>query len=163
MAAPDYFEFLGLPRRLNLDAAELQRRFYALSRELHPDRFSRAPAAERERALSASAVLNDAYRTLRDPIARAEYALGGAGDTEQPPPELLEEVFEANEALADSDADEIAAAHRRFSALLAETDTSLPALFARYDEGEPAAADEIRAALARRRFLKKLVGRLENV
>ncbi len=162
MAAPDYFEFLGLPRRLDLDAADLQRRFYALSRELHPDRFSRASAEERERALSASAVLNDAYRTLRDPIARAGYVLGGTGEAEQPP-ELLEEVFEANEALADSDADEIAAARERFTALLAETEASLPALFARYDAGEPAAADEIRAALGRRRFLKKLVERLDNV
>ena len=51
MPAPDYFEFVGLPRKLNLDQADLQRRFYALSRELHPDRFSRATPAERERAL----------------------------------------------------------------------------------------------------------------
>jgi molecular chaperone HscB len=162
MPAPDYFEFLGLPRKLNLDQADLQRRFYALSRELHPDRFSRATPAERERALSASALLNDAYRTLRDPISRAEYLLGGTGNSEQPPPELLEEVFEANEAVADSDAAAIAAARERFSALLAETDASLAALFAQCDAGD-AAAEEVRAMLGRRRFLKKLVERLDNV
>lgn len=162
MPVPDYFEFLGLPRKLNLDPADLQRRFYALSRELHPDRFSRAPVEERERALSASAVLNDAYRTLRDPISRAEYLLGGTGGAEQPPPELVEEVFEANEALADSDAGEIAAARERFSALLAETEAALPVLFARYDAGD-SAAEDIRAELGRRRFLKKLIERLDNV
>ncbi len=162
MTAPDYFEFLGLPRKLNLNSSEIQRRFYSLSRELHPDRFTRAAPEERERALDASAVLNDAYRTLRDPIARAEYALGAtASGSERIPPELLEEVFEANEALAAKDGPAIEAARARFRQWLGETDSALAALFERYDAGEPVAGD-IRGALDRRRYLLKLVQQLEN-
>ncbi len=163
MPAPDYFEFFGLPRKLDLNADDLQRRFYQLSRELHPDRYTRAAQAERERALEASAILNDAYRTLRDPIARAEYAIGASGDGgDRIPPELLEEVFEANEAIAAMDRTEIEAARDRFRRRLAETDAALTALFPRYDAGE-AVGSEVRATLDRRRYLSKLVQRLENV
>ena len=70
-----YYELLGIERRLVLDQEALQKRFYDLSRELHPDRFARKSVAERERALDASSRLNDAYRTLRDPVQRAMYVL----------------------------------------------------------------------------------------
>ncbi len=94
----DYFEWFGLAPRLELDAAELEARFYRLSRQLHPDRYLRATPAERARALAASAELNDAYRTLRDPVARAEYVLARAGAADGPAdPELLDEMFELNE------------------------------------------------------------------
>src|SRR4029077_12121393 len=71
----DYFSFFALPRKLNLDASALERDFYRLSRELHPDRFARAPKAEQEAALERSSQLNDAYRTLKDPITRTQYLL----------------------------------------------------------------------------------------
>ncbi len=163
MPAPDYFEFFGLPRKVELNTEDLQRRFYQLSRTLHPDRHTRAAPEERERALEASAILNDAYRTLRDPVARAEYAIGASKDGgDRIPPELLEEVFEANEAIAAMDRPEIEAAQARFRQRLAEADAALRALFPRYDAGETVSA-EIRAALDRRRYLSKLVQRLENV
>ncbi len=103
----DYFAFLGLPRRLGLDAHDLERRFRDLSRQLHPDFFYNAPQAERLASLERSSYLNDAYRTLRDPSARIEHLLtieglgptrveGGHGTV---PPGLLEEVFELNEQL----------------------------------------------------------------
>ena len=103
----DYFAFIGLPRRLNLDAAELERRFRALSRQFHPDFFYNATTAERRASLERSSYLNDAYRTLRDPIARMQYLLqieglaasGPAEATKQVPPGLLEEVFALNEEL----------------------------------------------------------------
>ncbi|PYO21384.1 MAG: Fe-S protein assembly co-chaperone HscB [Candidatus Rokuibacteriota bacterium] len=69
----DYFEVFGLPRKLAVDSAELQRRFYALAREHHPDFHQAAPAEERARIEATSALVNAAYRTLRDPIARVEY------------------------------------------------------------------------------------------
>ena len=68
-----HFEVFGLPRKLGIDTAELQRKFYELSRILHPDFHQGAPPAEQASALEASARLNAAYRTLRDPIARVEY------------------------------------------------------------------------------------------
>jgi len=103
----DYFSFLGLPRKLNLDAAELERRFRTLSRQFHPDFFYNATLAERRASLERSSYLNDAYRTLKDPIARLQYVLqieglaaaGPAEATKQVPPALLEEVFALNEEL----------------------------------------------------------------
>ena len=71
----DFFSFFGLPRRLQLDEAALEREFYALSRKLHPDVYSRASAREQAWSLEKTSQLNDAYRTLKDPISRTEYLL----------------------------------------------------------------------------------------
>jgi len=103
----DYFSFLGLPRKLNVDAADLEQRFRALSRQFHPDYFYNATPAERRASLERSSYLNDAYRTLRQPMTRIEYllkleGLGASGPAEaskQVPPGLLEEVFALNEEL----------------------------------------------------------------
>jgi molecular chaperone HscB len=101
----DYFGFFGWPRRLTIDPAVLEQQFHKLSWTLHPDNFVRASEAERNLSLERSSQLNDAYRTLRDPIARIEYlllllGLRKEGTTKQhAPPELLEEVFELNESL----------------------------------------------------------------
>jgi molecular chaperone HscB len=103
----DYFSFFGLPRKLNVDAADLEQRFRALSRQFHPDYFYNASPAERRASLEQSSYLNDAYRTLRQPISRIEYLLklegmapsGPAEAARQVPPALLEEVFALNEEL----------------------------------------------------------------
>ena len=103
----DYFTFLGLPRKLNLDAADLEQRFRTLSRQFHPDYFYNATPAERRASLERSSCLNDAYRTLKNPIARVEYLLGLEGlaakspeeASHHVPPALLEEVFALNEEL----------------------------------------------------------------
>jgi molecular chaperone HscB len=104
----DYFAFLGVPRRLRLDAAELERRFRALSRQFHPDFFYNASPAERRASLERASYLNDAYRTLKQPIVRISYLLelegfGTAASVGQAaptvPPSLLEEVFSLNEEL----------------------------------------------------------------
>jgi molecular chaperone HscB len=112
----DYFTFFGFPRKLNLDTAALEKEFYALSRRLHPDVFARAEQTERAWSLEQSSMLNDAYRTLKDPIKRTEYLLRlegveleeqskkatekarATGELKQQvvPPDLLEEVFELN-------------------------------------------------------------------
>ncbi len=103
LSETDYFSFFGLPRKLDLDQAKLEQQFYELSWKLHPDNFSQASAYERQLSLGKSALLNDAYRTLRDPIARALYLLGLEGvrrsgeGKPQAPPELLEDVFELSE------------------------------------------------------------------
>jgi molecular chaperone HscB len=103
----DYFQFLGLERKLNLDAGDLERRFRDLSRQFHPDYFYNATPAERRVSLERSSYLNDAYRTLKNPIGRIEYLLrieglapkGPEEASRQVPPSLLEEVFELNEEL----------------------------------------------------------------
>jgi molecular chaperone HscB len=107
----NYFEVFGLPRRLQIDGAALQKRFYELSRRHHPDFHHAASAEEQAQALEASARLNAAYRALRDPIARVEYLVRleegrdtreGATVKPQAPPELLAEMFEIQEALAEA-------------------------------------------------------------
>jgi len=115
----DYFAFLGVPRKLNLDASDLEQRFRALSRQFHPDYFYNATPVERRASLERSSYLNDAYRTLKNPVARVEYLLGLEGfsargpgdnvdnvdhadrrqDAAKVPAKLLEEVFALNEEL----------------------------------------------------------------
>jgi molecular chaperone HscB len=103
----DYYGFLGLPRKLNLDAGELEQRFRSLSRQFHPDYFYNATPGERRASLERSSYLNDAYRTLRNPVGRIEYLLKLEGlapksaeeASRQVPPALLEEVFALNEEL----------------------------------------------------------------
>jgi molecular chaperone HscB len=98
---------MGLPRKLQIEAADLERRFRDLSRQFHPDYFYNAPAAERRASLERSSYLNDAYRTLRKPTARIEYLLqiegvglrNAAEAAKAVPPSLLEEVFALNEEL----------------------------------------------------------------
>jgi molecular chaperone HscB len=112
----DYFEFFELPRKLTLDVVALEKQFYTMSRKLHPDRFAAKPLVEQEAALAQSSLLNDAYRTLKDPILRTQYLLklegveleeqskaateaaraSGVEKKQVVPPELLEEVFELN-------------------------------------------------------------------
>src|SRR5947209_5487889 len=75
MFSSDYFTVFSLPPKLHIDTAALEKSFYTLSRKLHPDRFASRPRAEQEAALSESSQLNDAYRTLKDPILRTQYLL----------------------------------------------------------------------------------------
>ena len=166
-----FYESLGLEPRLSLDAEDLKKRFYERSRQWHPDRFGRASAGERQRALDMTAVLNDAFRTLKDPVARAEYFLEESGMEilKAAPPELLEEVFELNMALEElRGGDESAragleSAQARFAAMMGEIDASLAALFARYDAAaSPATLQEIRAALNRRRYAGNLLREVEK-
>jgi molecular chaperone HscB len=115
-APSDYFSFFGLQPKLNVDLAALEKDFYALSRKLHPDLSAGSGGQEQEWSLEQSSMLNDAYRTLKDPIKRTQYLLRLEGveleeqskaATEQArasgeikkqivPPDLLEEVFELN-------------------------------------------------------------------
>lgn len=115
-APVDYFTFFGLPPKLNLNVAALEKDFYVLSRKLHPDLNAQAGSQEQEWSLEQSSLLNDAYRTLRDPIKRTQYLLKlegieleeqsksatekarATGEVKKQivPPDLLEEVFELN-------------------------------------------------------------------
>jgi molecular chaperone HscB len=112
----DYFSFFGMPRKLNVDVSRLEKEFYELSRKLHPDLNARSDQREQEWSLEQSSLLNDAYRTLKDPIKRTQYLLRlegveleeqsktatekarASGEVKKQivPPDLLEEVFELN-------------------------------------------------------------------
>ena len=188
----DYFQVFGLERKLSIDTAALEREFHRLSRRLHPDRFARATAQEREWSLAATALLNDAYRTLREPIQRTEYLLKLSGlqigeensgksksADRQPPADLLEEVFELNMQLEEMRMNkkmgeddpslqaDLTAARRKFETLLAEVDSDLTAKGAEWDSGDAGtrekATNAMAALLDRRRYLRNLVRDVNEV
>lgn len=171
----DYFAVFGLDRRLKIDEAELQRKFYELSRQHHPDHFGDAPAAEQEYALEMTALLNDAYRVLRDPVKRAEYLLKREGfdigeqRSSNVPPELLEEVFELNmmlEELRDGDEStrpQLEAEEKRFVHMLERVDCDLVHEFSVYDaEPDASVLTMIRSILNRRRYIQNLVREVDR-
>jgi len=176
----NFYEFFGLQQKLTVDNDILQKRFYELSRHWHPDRFSRKSPEEQAQALEATAILNDGYSTLRDPVKRAEYLLTEEGfpigeqRSKNVPPELLEEVFELNMMLEELKSGEESArpqlesAKQNFLRLRAEIDSELETRFAKYDAAEPhsetakQALHEIRGILNRRRYIENLLRDVER-
>jgi molecular chaperone HscB len=192
MSAPNYFTQFDLPLHLHIDLPALEKSFYAQSRKLHPDRFASRPQSEQDAALAASSALNDAYRTLRDPIPRTEYLLSlegiqleeqsraatdaakasGTAKKQIAPPDLLEEAFELNMALEEMRLDpdpnvrkDLEAARKKFTAMLAETQTQLEALWTQWDTAidanDPAQKDVAKQAMVallnRRSYIRNLV------
>ena len=157
----DYFAVFAVPRQLRVDVAALEKEFYARSRRLHPDRFASKPVAEQEAALAASSELNDAYRTLKEPIARTQHLLSlegvemeEGGDDPQgtprerkpvAPPELLEEAFELNMQLEEMRANktfgeddpqlrkDLEGAKANFEGMLSKSQVDLEALWEQWD------------------------------
>ena len=160
----DYFSVFSLEPRLDLNLSALESEFYRLSRKLHPDRFARALENEKQWSLADTALLNDAYRTLKDPLHRTEYLLklhgaemGRAADpngastngngVSHVPADLLEEVFELNMQLEEmrmarkmgEDDPALQAsleeAKEKFDALLKAVDLDLRAQWKNWDAG----------------------------
>ena len=175
----DYFTCLGFPRRLTIDQRQLETKFYELSRAFHPDFFQNKSAEEQTISLGNSAMLNTAYRTLRDPIQRAEYLLdleaGAVKDIRtSPPADLFEEILELQDTL-----DEYRAADRDSGAAATlwaklqserttlerrqqDMETSLQQLFTQWDalQDRGEATDQARAE--RDRILKHMRDILSN-
>jgi len=166
-----FYEALGLEPKLALDLDDLKKRFYDRSRQWHPDRFSRGTSEEKQRSEEMTSTLNDAFRTLRDPVSRAEYFLSQSG-LELPkdaPPELLEEIFELNMALEElrggdeSAREQLVGAQERFTSMLGEANMNLASLFGRYDESsDKTVLDEVRAVLNRRKYVSNLLRDVEK-
>ena len=183
----DYFAFFDLPQKLTLDLATLEQQFHSLSWKLHPDRFAQASEVERQLSLELSSQLNDAYRTLSNPVARVEYFLSLYGmrkegqKKQQAPPELLEEVFELNESLDElrearasggNTAQmsglraKLESAQHKFESSLTEVDKELARISAEWDaaldSGPDAAAkknlmERMNEVLNRRSYIRNLV------
>jgi molecular chaperone HscB len=179
----DYFSVFGLKPSLNLDLPALEQEFHKLSRKLHPDRFARALENEKEWSLADTALLNDAYRTLKDPIRRTEYLLklegyengeaqqpnAGHGkarlDTSRVPADLLEEAFELNMQVEEMRAArkagatdpqlqrDLEEAKKKFTGMLANADHGLRACWTAWDAGD---------AAARRAEQKKMMALLDR-
>jgi molecular chaperone HscB len=175
---PTCFALFDLPQRLTIDTAELERAFYRLSRKLHPDLYARKSVEEQAWSLRQSSLLNDAYRTLKDPIARTEYLLeieglrrkdenkqeGASAKPSRVPADLLEEVFEFNMQLEEMRTNlkmgeddpelraDLTAAQRQFTGMLDDTDSDLRAAWSTWDSavdvGNGAGKDAAKAAMA---------------
>jgi molecular chaperone HscB len=188
-AGPDYFQFFGLAQKLTIDAGALEGEFHKLSWKLHPDNFVRASEYERDLSLERSSELNDAYRTLREPIARVEYLLLRLGlrkegtTKQQAPPELLEEVFELNESLDElrearaeggdtaSLRERLVEAQQSFQQKLAEVDRELATAGSDWDAALETGASETKTGallacmneiLNRRSYIRNLVASVEK-
>jgi molecular chaperone HscB len=175
----DFFEIFGLERRLAIDGAALQRRFYELSRQWHPDFHQSASPEAQARALGESAHVNAAYRALRDPLARVEYLIRleegrdtkeGAAIKPKAPPALLAEMFEIQEALDEAKVDALDDATRvtlteqraTLEARMAEAETQITGpLSQAWDTaapaGKPAALAALKDALATRAYLRTVI------
>ena len=174
----DYFLVFGLPRKLEVDAAALQQRFYELSRAHHPDFHQAAPADAQAQALNASAAVNRAYRALRDPLARVDYLIRleegrdtreGAEAKPRVPRELLEEMMEIQEALLEAKAggldDEtrarLEAERRRLVEWRERGELSIVGRFAEWDGAAPgdrsALLEWFKARLAARAYLRTVI------
>jgi molecular chaperone HscB len=182
----DFYSVFGLDPKLNLDLAALETEFHRLSRKLHPDRFARAQENEKEWSLADTALLNDAYRTLKDPIHRTEYLLKLHGaeigeehsgkdrkDPSRVPADLLEEVFDLNMQLEEmrmahkmGEEDpalkqSLSEAKKKFDGLRDAVDQDLRAQWKTWDEGDEAvrqvAQNAMVGLLDRRRYLSNLV------
>jgi molecular chaperone HscB len=180
----NFFEVFELPRRLAVDADELQRRFYALARRTHPDFHQAAPPAERAAVEERAALVNAAYRTLRDPIARADYLVRleegrstkeGSEARPKAPPALLAEMFEIQEALAEAKAGPLDDATRatlveqrdrlleRYGAEEARLRGPLAERWDAASEGErPAALSALKESLAARSYLRTVIADLSE-
>ena len=152
----DHFARLGLPAALDLDAGALDKAYFAGQRQWHPDRFVGKPPAERAKASSEAAALNDAYRTLKDPLSRAVY-LAGLNGVELPgdgktidDPELLMEAMETREEL--HEAGSIAAIDALAAKVRDDMQKSLAGLGDLFLANDKPA---IRKALLRLRYLDK--------
>lgn len=154
-SSSDLFGLLGLPQQFDLAPEVIEHAFFEKSKETHPDKFASAPAAERVAALSRSRAINDAYKTLKNPVARAEYLLarGGVtiGDNERVAPELLMEILELREELAENKRDRavVERLHARMKSLRDAAVDALRALFAHGD------LDEIKRQLIRLRYVDR--------
>jgi molecular chaperone HscB len=185
----DYFAVFGLPRKLVVDLSLLEQKFLQLSWKLHPDNFVNASEQEQELSLKKSSELNDAYRALRDPLARVEYLLQIEGERkegekkQQAPPELLEEVFALNESLdelreaRESGADlielkgKLESAEDDFQQKLEEVDAQLQSVAKEWDTAVDANADaaarkklfaRMNELLNRRSYIRNLVANVQK-
>ena len=173
----DLFAVLGLPRRLAIDTADLERRYHAASRAVHPDRHQTASTHERELSLAASAAVNRAYRTLKDPVARGRYWLEVHGarlgdDGPRVPPAIAAEVFETQEKLEElrsaATAVETDALRREVhdirSRFADRLDALRSGLTARYAEenGTSVPLDELKSRLSEIAYLRTLLGDIES-
>jgi len=155
--AIDHFARLGMKRGFPVDIRDLDRRYFALQRQLHPDRFATRSARERAISQSQAVSLNAAYDALKTPLLRAEYLLALAGkpigdEKTIRDPDLLMEQMERRESL--EEARDAAGVETCIGAAVADSMSIEREIADAFAEGDLAVA---RRATLRLRYLQRLV------
>jgi molecular chaperone HscB len=187
----NYFAMFGLPPKLNLDVQALEKQFYRYSRKLHPDLHARASQQEQEWSLAQASLLNDAYRTIKNPLDRTKYLLRLEGvqfeedrgpNPSKVPADLLEEVFELNMQLEELRQNQktgeddpqlrrdLEGAKEQFAAQLSTLDEQVRFRWSAWDEAwdqnddakKIAAKEAMTSLLQRRSYLQNLVRDVEQ-
>jgi molecular chaperone HscB len=160
----NHYELFDLPVGYAVDLADLQQRYRKLQQTMHPDRFAAGSERDKLRAVQLTSQLNDAYQTLRDPLARAEYLLSLRGVDLQheqqtlQDPEFLMAQMEWRERLAELDASDLSA----LDAAGADLQREQAALQAELEQALNASEDEVAADTIRKlKFMRKLGRELE--
>jgi DnaJ-domain-containing protein 1 len=136
-----YFTALGAPETFRQDTALLQKHFYEASRVLHPDRFTSADPQSRSLSLERMSLINEAYRTLKNPTELRDYilALRGSKSEEKAkmPLDLAESWFELQDSLMEepeTKGDKILAFEKELGASKKLAETELAASELAYDQ-----------------------------
>jgi molecular chaperone HscB len=168
----DPFTTLGLDARYDLDPSELEARYRELSKILHPDRHAQEPAGQRRMSLEKAVEVNEAYRTLKDDLARASALLALKGheipEGKEPPadPMFLMEVMELREALSDArkakDIDAVSALATKVRDMKREATREMAELFAAID-GPGANLAVVAALLTRLRYYRRFLDEVEVI
>ncbi|HVT05997.1 MAG TPA: Fe-S protein assembly co-chaperone HscB [Polyangia bacterium] len=169
----DRFAVLGVPRKFSVDLSAAEGNFKKLSRQVHPDRFATADPRARKAALSRTVQLNEAWRTLKDPLRRAEYLLelagfGLKGDDRKredaatrevsAPPVLLMEILELREELADAQrAGNTTKVQSMANTMRARHGETLAALAAALDDGGAGKLEEAARLMVALRYYQRFL------
>lgn len=168
----NYFALFGLPVGFNLDTQLLASRYRDLQRVAHPDRHAHASAQERRLAVQGAGHINEAFETLKDPLARARYLLGLHGAAPTPgqdsstDPAFLMAQMELREALAEvpSQPDP----HRRLAEILDHIQAQRRALIGQLSTQlaatpDPTQLEAAREGVRRLQFLDKLAHQAQDL
>jgi molecular chaperone HscB len=162
----NHFELFGLPQRHAIDEGALDAAYRGLQTEVHPDRFGGGSDAQRRVAHQSSARVNEAYRTLKDPVERARYLLGLRGvdamdqrDTKLPLHFLEAQLERRERAASAAEGEDVAALDAIVAAIRAEQRTRMGELTALLD-GIPD-PERARVAVRELKFLAKVAEDVE--
>jgi molecular chaperone HscB len=163
----NHFQLFGLPERFRLDGAALARAYQELQSEVHPDRYATAGETEQRLALQASARVNEAYRSLKDPVARAQYLLSlhGVNAADETDTRLsldfLERQLARREAASDAaDNGDVAGLERMLDEVRAEARALEASVATLLDEKT---WDKARGPVRELRFLTKVVSDIDGM
>lgn len=165
----DFFELFGMPQSYEIDLADLESRYLAISRNVHPDRYAGEGAEMQAFALRTSAAINNAYDVLRSPLHRAEYLLeiaGGksAAEDKSVPKPLLPQIMmlreEIDEAKASNDTAALTAMKEQLTRQKRDLEARIASLCRQLHEDGDEVKNDLRLQLNAVKYFNNLLNQL---